>query len=69
MTQQNLKNVRGPSMQQSGYHHANALADQIRTELQTQFQHRDTEIMSMLQTISDYSSTSDSSPTIPPTGN
>ena len=58
--QQNLKDVRGPTMQQSGYHHANALADQIRTELQTKFQHRDTEIMSMLQSISDNSTITES---------
>ena len=49
--QQSLKEVRGPTMQQAGYHHANALASQLRTELQV----RDTDVLAMLQTISDNS--------------
>ena len=45
--QQALKEVRGPTMQQSGYHHANSLESQLRTELQI----RDTDLLSMVQNI------------------
>ena len=45
--QQALKEVRGPTMQQSGYHHVNSLASQLRTELQI----RDTDLLSMVKTI------------------
>ena len=38
-------------MQQAGYHHANVLASQMRSELQV----RNTEVLLMLQTISDNS--------------
>ena len=31
-----LKQIRGPTMQQAGYHHANALASNITVPLQTQ---------------------------------
>ena len=52
-----MKTVRGPTMQQSGYHHANVLADQIRSELQNHLSNRDSEVLAMLQIISDSSST------------
>ena len=54
--QRTLKNIRGPTMQQAGYHHANALATQIRTDLETQLANRDNELMSMLTSISDNNS-------------
>ena len=34
--QAKLKQIHGPTMQQSGYHHANMLANQLRTDLQVQ---------------------------------
>ena len=42
--QKQLKAIRGPTMQQAGYHHANSLAQQIRTDLTN----RDTDIMSII---------------------
>ena len=32
-TQTKLEEIRGPTMQQAGYHHANMLADQLRADL------------------------------------
>ena len=32
--QKQLKAIRGPTMQQAGYHHANHLAQQLRTDIQ-----------------------------------
>ena len=45
--QQELKEVIGPTMQQSEYHHANSLASQLQTELKI----RDTDLLSMVQNI------------------
>ena len=47
--QQQLKAIRGPTMQQAGYHHANHLAQQMRTDNDC----RDTELMSILSTAVD----------------
>ena len=44
--QQQLKAIRGPTMQQAGYHHANHLAQQLHNDMQ----HRDNNIMSILHT-------------------
>ena len=45
--QTELKEIRGPTMQQAGYHHANMLAEQIRTD----FGHQNEQIMAMMQNI------------------
>ena len=45
--QHQLKQIRGPTMQQAGYHHANALAQQV----QEQLQERDSHVMALLQNI------------------
>ncbi len=58
--QQTLKEVRGPTMQQAGYHHANALASQIRTE----FNDRNTEVLSLLQTVTEAVATDNNTPQI-----
>ena len=52
-----LKQIRGPTMQQAGYHHANALAQQIQQQLQD----RDTQMMALLQNIPSLTSSSSSS--------
>ena len=44
--QQHLKANRGPTMQQSRYHHANHLAQQLRTNIQQ----RDKNILTYIQT-------------------
>lgn len=44
--QKQLKAIRGPTMQQAGYHHANHLAQQMRTDLDE----RNTEMMSIIET-------------------
>ena len=43
--QAELKQIRGPTMQQAGYHHANMLAQQLRTDLQVQ----GTEMLALVQ--------------------
>ena len=47
--QAKLKQIRGPTMQQAGYHHANMLANQLRTDLQVQ----GTEILAIVQELAD----------------
>ena len=42
-----LKEIRGPTMQQAGYHHANMLAQQMREELSNQ----QTEMLAMMQNL------------------
>ena len=44
--QKQLKAIRGPTMQQAGYHHANHLAQRLREDIHQ----RDTELMSVIQT-------------------
>ena len=46
-----LKQIRGPTMQQAGYHHANALASNIECSLQTQLQDQNSQITSFLSNI------------------
>ena len=58
--QKQLKAIRGPTMQQAGYHQVNLLAQQFKDELDT----RDQEIMTILKTMD---MASQASPT-PPTG-
>ena len=43
--QTELKEIRGPTMQQAGYHHANMLAQQMRNDLENQ----QTEMLAMVQ--------------------
>ena len=43
--QKQLKAIRGPTMQQAGYHHANHLAQQLRTDIQQ----RDSDLLSIIQ--------------------
>ena len=43
--QKQLKAIRGPTMQQAGYHHANHLAQQLRTDILQ----RDNELLSIIQ--------------------
>ena len=68
-----LKKIRGPTMQQAGYHHANVLAQEISTQIQQQIEQRDTQLLSVLQSLPsmiDPSSSSDSDATplsLPPT--
>lgn len=54
--QKQLKAIRGPTMQQAGYHHANHLAQQIQSEIQQ----RDTDLLTLIQTVVDSSSVSPS---------
>ena len=56
-----LKKIRGPTMQQAGYHHANALAQEIRQELQAQLEARDSKMYAVLQQIPGLTDTSSSS--------
>ena len=49
--QQQLKSIRGPSMQQAGYHQANALAQKISDDLRFQLHERDTQMLAILQNI------------------
>ena len=43
--QTDLKDIRGPTMQQSGFHHANMLADHLRNDITTQNE----QLMAMMQ--------------------
>ena len=49
--QLNLKKIRGPTMQQAGYHQANMIAEKISTDIQDQLSQRDMQLLSMLQTL------------------
>ena len=46
-----LKKIRGPTMQQAGYHHANALAQELSNQLQQQFTQRDEQLLSVIQAL------------------
>ena len=59
--QKQLKAIWGPTMQQAGYHHANMLAAQMRTDMDN----RNSDLMSLLQTAID--TQSHGSPTTPNT--
>ena len=64
-----MKKIRGPTMQQAGYHHANILAQEISSQIQQQMEERDTQLLSVLQSLpslTDTSSSSDSDSTPPP---
>ena len=54
--QKQLKAIRGPTMQQAGYHHANHLAQQMRTDLDE----RNNEMMSIIQTALSHASSTPS---------
>ena len=59
--QLNLKKIRGPTMQQAGFHHANLVVNQIKDEITSHLQTRDSEFLAMLQTIPSLVSTDSSS--------
>jgi len=56
-----LKKIRGPTMQQAGYHHANVLAQEIGQQLQAQLEARDSKMYAVLQQIPGLTDTSSSS--------
>ena len=45
--QQELKKVRGPTMQQAGYHHANLLAQSLKEDID----HKNDKLLTMMQTV------------------
>jgi len=49
--QLNLKKIRGPTMRQAGYHQANMVVEQIKEEIDSHLQARDSEVLAMLQSI------------------
>ena len=59
--QKQLKAIRGPTMQQAGYHHANHLAQQLRSDIQQ----RDNDLLTVLQNAIECNSTA-SPPMSPP---
>ena len=50
--QKQLKAIRGPTMQQAGYHHTNMLATQLKTNLER----RDNKLFSLLQSVAEATS-------------
>ena len=60
--QKQLKAIRGPTMQQAGYHHANMLAEQLKTDMQR----RDQELFSVLQSVVDTNASTASPPSLAP---
>ena len=50
--QQQLKTIRGPTMQQAGYHHASHLANQLRVDIEK----RDNDLLSVIQSVMDTNS-------------
>ena len=46
-----LKSIRGPTMQQAGCHHANALASRVSQDIEEKLQERDQHMLAMLQNI------------------
>ena len=60
--QKQLKAIRGPTMQQAGYHHANSLAHQLRLDIQQ----RDNDLLTVLQHAMNTNSTASPPATSPP---
>ena len=60
-SQLNLKNIRGPTMQQAGCHHANALVAKVTRDINEQLQVRDNYMLAMLQCIPSLPSLAESS--------
>jgi len=56
--QLSLKKIRGPTMAQAGFHHANMLAKQLNTSIEQQISSRDSELLALLQNIPGLSSAS-----------
>ena len=56
-----LKKIRGPTMQQAGFHHANAIAGEIGNQLQSHLEDNNSKMLSVLQQIPGLSETSSSS--------
>ena len=56
-----LKKIRGPTMQQAGFHHANALTQEIGQQLQAQLEARDSKMYAVLQQLPGLTETSSSS--------
>jgi hypothetical protein len=46
-----LKQIRGPTMQQSGFHHANALAQELTSKVEEHLSMRDSQLLSVIQSI------------------
>ena len=65
--QLNLKKIRGPTMQQAGYHHANHLANRITSDIQEQLNQRDSQVLAMLQSIPSLASSTESNSDDQPT--
>ena len=56
-----LKKIRGPTMQQAGFHHDNAIAGEIGNQLQSHLEDNNSKMLSVLQQIPGLSETSSSS--------
>ena len=56
-----LKQIRGPTMQQSGFHHANMLAQELTTKFEEHLAIRDSQLLSVMQSIPGLAETSSSS--------
>ena len=56
-----LKKIRGPTMQQAGFHHANAIAGELGSQLQTHLEDNNSKLLSVLQQIPGLVETSSSS--------
>ena len=56
-----LKKIRGPTMQQAGYQHANVLAQELSRQIQQQLAQRDEQLLSVIQSIPSLAETSSSS--------
>ena len=65
--QLNLKKIRGPTMQQAGYHHANHLANRITSDIQEQLNQQDSQVLAMLQSIPSLASSTESDSNYQPT--
>ena len=60
--QKQLKAIRGPTMQQAGYHHANMLAEQLKTDMER----CDQELFSVIQLVVDTTASTASPPSLAP---
>ena len=61
--QKQLKAIRGPTMQQAGYHHANMLADQLKADMER----RDQDLFTVIQSVVDSTASTASPPSLAPT--
>ena len=56
-----FKKIRGPTMKKAGHYHANALAQEMSTQLQQQLEQRDSQLLSVIQSFLSLIETSSSS--------